>query len=125
MKRSLKQGSGYLVIDHSESPGLTPSDVAGMSGAIAVGKGEKFEADVQQCSHCQRGVVLRADRVRPRGYCPKCDHYICDGCEAIRAQTGECVPFLKRVDQAVDRLAKSSTDAPAPTPGAVVLTDAD
>jgi hypothetical protein len=100
MKHSLKDGSGYLMIDHRDSPGLTPADVAHVPGAIAVGGGEAFEADIQQCSHCQRGVVLRDDRVRPRGYCLKCNHYICDACETIRAKNGDCVPFMCVLDRA-------------------------
>lgn len=101
MKHSLKDGAGYLQIDHRESPGLLPADVAHLPGAIAVGQGEHFEADVQQCSHCQRGVVLRADRVRPRGYCPKCDHYVCDECDMIRVRTGACVPMRRVIDSLV------------------------
>lgn len=124
MKHSLKQGSGYLSIDHSESPGLTPADVAHVPGAIAVGKGEHFEADIQQCSHCQRGVLLNPDRVRPRGYCPKCDHYTCDGCEDIRLKTGACVPAVKVFDEAQEQVsrfvARDDPEAPAPR---ILLTD--
>jgi hypothetical protein len=98
--KSLKAGSGYLLIDHSDSPGLTPEDVAHVPGAIAVGKGIKHERDVQQCTHCQRQVVLEPLRTRDRGFCPKCNHYICDGCEAIRAKSGACVPFKQVLDRA-------------------------
>lgn len=97
---SLKQHAGYLVVDHRDSPGLSPADVAHVPGAEAVGKGEMFEADVLTCSHCQRGIVLNPARVRERGYCGKCDHYVCDQCETIRVKTGECMPIAKVVDQA-------------------------
>jgi hypothetical protein len=103
---SLKQGAGYLLVDHRESPGLTPEDVAHVPDAIAVGKGEVLERDIKQCSHCQRGVVLEPNRVRSRGYCPKCDHYVCDQCEAIRAKTGDCVPMVKVIDRAFDNAIK-------------------
>lgn len=99
MKRSLAHGSGYLTIDHRESPGLTPADVAHVPGAVAVGAGQQFEADIQQCTHCQRGVLLNVDRVRPRGYCARCDHFICDSCEAIQARTVDHVPFAKVIDR--------------------------
>ena len=98
MKHSLAHGSGYLQIDHRASPGLRPEDVAHVPGMVAVGEGKNFEADIQMCTHCQRGVLLNQDRVRPRGYCPKCDHYICDTCEIARVVTGECMPVKKQLD---------------------------
>jgi len=102
MKRSLTHGSGFLEIDHRESPGLTPADVAHVPGALAVPGGEHFETDVYQCSHCQRTVVLRAPRnkMASRGYCPSCDHFVCNSCEAIRVKTGTCVPFKAVLDRA-------------------------
>lgn len=100
MKHSLNDGAGYLSIDHTESPGLTPADVAGVPGAFAVPGGALLERDVQQCSHCQRAVVLHPGRVRARAVCPKCYHYICDGCETIRVATGQCVPFKAILDRA-------------------------
>lgn len=100
MKHSLADGSGYLVIDHRDSPGLTPADVAGVPGAMAVPGGQQLERDIQQCSHCQRGVVLNPGRVRARAVCQKCDHYICDGCAELLAATGQCVPFKAVLDRA-------------------------
>lgn len=103
MKRTLSAGAGYLQIDHRNSPGLTPADVAGIPGAVAVAGGEQLERDVMQCSHCQRSVVLNPGRVRARAVCPKCHHYICDGCEAIRvASGGACVPFKAVLDTAAN-----------------------
>jgi len=103
MKRSLASGSGYLQIDHTNSPGLTEADVAGVPGAIAVPGGSMLERDVQQCSHCQRGVVLNPGRVRDRAVCPKCHHYLCDSCEAARvASGGACVPFKQVLDRAFE-----------------------
>jgi len=99
MKHSLTAGAGYLVIDHRDSPGITPADVAHVpvAGPI-VGAGETFEADALTCSHCERGIVLNPARVRERGYCAKCDHYVCDACNAIRVKTGACVPLRQTID---------------------------
>jgi len=103
MKRTLAAGSGYLVIDHRNSPGLTPADVAHLPGVVAVPGGTVFERDMQQCSHCQRGVVLNPGRVRDRAVCQKCFHYICDSCEAARvASGGACVPFKQVLDRVFD-----------------------
>lgn len=54
------------------------------------GGGKLFEADTSTCAHCQRVVILHPDRTRLRGYCPKCDHYVCDNCAG-----GECTPFAR------------------------------
>lgn len=137
MKHSLKDGGGFLEIDHRDSPGVTPADVAHVPGALVVGPGEHFETDVYQCSHCQRTVVLTAPRERMplRGYCPKCDHYICNSCEQIRVATGHCVPFKAVLDRAADLAEKfaGQPDHPdaavdvdalrAPGPPRIVLTD--
>lgn len=48
------------------------------------------------CVHCNRVVVLNPQRARERGWCRKCDAYICDsvGCNA------ECNPFMQSVELA-------------------------
>jgi hypothetical protein len=55
--------------------------------------GKLLESATVTCSHCQRVVVLNPDRSRPRGYCSKCDHYICDLCDER-----ECMPVRKTFD---------------------------
>ena len=99
MKRSLRHGAGYLEVDHRDSPGLTPEQVAHVPGAIAVGKGQRLERDVLNCTHCERAVILHPLRTRDRGYCQKCNHYICDECEAIRVKTGVCTPMRQILDR--------------------------
>jgi hypothetical protein len=101
MKHSLAHGSGFLEIDHRDSPGVAPSDVAGVPGALAVPGGTRLERDIQHCSHCQRAVILNPGRVRARAVCLKCHHYICDDCERIRVKTLACVPFAKVVDAVI------------------------
>lgn len=109
---SLRQHAGYLIVDHSESPGVSPADFPRgfPKGTVFVGKGHALEADVQMCAHCQRAVLLNPERQRQRGYCAKCDHYICDapGCQL------ECRPIahvLERLQNAAEK-------------GGIVLTDA-
>jgi len=98
MKRSLKHGAGYLVIDHRDSPGVTPADVAHVPGQPIppVGQGQLYEVDVLTCAHCQTVVLLNLKRTRPRGFCAKCNHYICDNpvCHAT------CAPIAKVFDEA-------------------------
>lgn len=103
-RRSL---TSYLMIDHRNSPGITPEQAALSPGAIPVGKGRLFEADTVNCSHCSRLIVLNPQRSRERGYCPKCDRHICDECEAVRvAAGGACRPWKKLIDDFIDAGAK-------------------
>ncbi len=93
-KRSLE---GEYLIDHRASPGLTDEQV-GTFDSPTVGKGEVFESAIIMCSHCQASVVLNPDRSRSRGYCPKCDKYICDECEYLRSINFECREYARRLD---------------------------
>lgn len=122
--KSLADHCGYFEVDHRNSPGITPADVAHLPMMTAVPGGQLLQRDVKQCSHCQRGVVLEPKRVRPRAVCPKCYHYICDACEAIRVKTGACVEFRQQLDQAQNHLEKfiGREDHPDAQPK-IVLTD--
>jgi hypothetical protein len=78
---------GWLLVDHRACPGLADAPVF-------------FEAATITCSHCQRQVIRNPERTRARAYCPKCDHYICDQCEAVRvASGGECKPFNRIIEE--------------------------
>jgi len=66
--------------------------------------GGKQELPMATCSHCQRGIIMNPGRTRDRGYCPKCDHYVCDECELVRVSTGECITFKQRMDE-VEKIA--------------------
>lgn len=128
MQKSLSHGAGYLLIDHTDSPGLAPADVAQLpvphAMDFAVGSGQVLERDVKQCRHCQRTVVLHPDRVRPRAYCPLCDAYICDPCDAIRATSLDHTPFEKVLDLAQNHAEKflGRPDHPDASPD-ILLTD--
>lgn len=124
MRRSLKHGAGYLVIDHQDSPGISAAEIAHIPGMLAAPGGEILERDGKACWHCQRWVVFEPLRVRARGYCPKCDHYVCDTCEAIRVKTGECSPAVKQFDLAEEHLNKfvGREDHPDAQPK-ILLTD--
>ena len=89
---------GYLLIDHRAGPGLN---------CCGLGAGTVFESAIVTCSHCQRGIVLNPSRTRERAYCPNCDHYICDNCEAVRAQTG-CKTFKQVMDEVCEAAIKES-----------------
>lgn len=96
----MSKKEGYLLIDNRESPGVSEGLIH-QSGKDApfVRAGQMFESATVSCSHCQRIVILNPDRTRPRGYCRKCDAYICDspGCNA------ECNPFEKVIAEFIER----------------------
>jgi ribosomal protein S27AE len=105
MKHSLKDGSGYLIIDHTDSPGIRESDIPARlrDSTPIVPAGKKFEADIQFCAHCGSQVILNPNRTRPREYCPKCNHYICDNPICIKT----CSPIKKLFDHVDSHLSKS------------------
>ena len=101
---SKRRLEGYLQVDNRESPGVLPGQIPTPAGALPVGRSTMFESAVVTCSHCQRQVILNPDRSRPRGYCAKCDHYVCDS----PACNMECVPYAALLDRA-ERLAHAGT----------------
>jgi hypothetical protein len=91
-KRSLE---GYYAVDHRA---VDVPTCEGMPPGVR--NGQMFETPTITCSHCQAVVIVNPLRTRERAYCGKCDHYICDGCEAVRvARGGECKTFKQLMDE--------------------------
>lgn len=92
---------GYLIVDHSASPGL-PEEAARRSGYLPelAKEGKKFEASTLTCAHCKTVVVKNPLRQRERATCPKCNfHYVCDHCAAaMRHPDYVHMNFTKRSD---------------------------
>lgn len=81
---SLKRHEGYLVVDHSASPGLTPEQARQMGyDPTHAGEGKVLEQATLTCMHCKTPYLKNYFRERPREYCRKCDHYICDPCAYV------------------------------------------
>lgn len=105
---SKRQREGVVLIDHRNSPGISPEFIAKNNlDAPAVGAGQTFESAVSVCHHCQRDVILNPNRSRERGWCWNCDHYICDDCTAARQAGAPCVPFIQRMERHFNRLIKN------------------
>jgi len=88
---SKRRHEGYLLIDHSNSPGLP--DQAMPEGMPSRSGQTMFEAPTITCNHCQTIVVINPQRNRERAWCRYCDHYLCDKCGGILAATGVCYPY--------------------------------
>lgn len=86
---------GYLLVDHTFSPGITPEQLhaAGIQGP-AVGADKKGEFSTLTCCHCNTVVILNPLRTRNRNYCAKCDQYVCDN----PACNAGCMNFDKLLD---------------------------
>jgi hypothetical protein len=105
---SLKSQQGVLEINHRYSPGVPEEVMVKLGMPKEAGKKDSVvEYATFTCADCQKVVIINPKRTRPRGYCPKCNHYICDECEAIRfASGGVCRNFNNAVDAALNRIAK-------------------
>lgn len=97
---SKRRHEGYLIVDHRESPGVpfNPAMI-GKPDTMPVGRGITMESATVTCVHCQVVVVLNPLRTKPRGYCQKCDRYVCDSPFCNR----ECRPFEAVIEQAQER----------------------
>lgn len=95
------------MLDHRSTDGISDELVRGISPELPPGAGQgMFEAPTITCSHCQVVVVINPARIRERAYCAKCNHYICDGCGAIKAQTGECKTFNQVIEEIQEKAAR-------------------
>ena len=107
---SRRRQEGYLLVDHRASPGLDADALQSRGLHPGMGRGT-FESSTITCSHCQRVVVMNPDRSRERGYCQKCDHYVCDTCNLVRVQTGECRNYRAFLDQLNDKVVRQAQNS--------------
>lgn len=97
---SLRRHEGYLLLDNTCGPGVTEEFIRRSGKDVpCAGEGRKYESATITCSHCHAVVILNPDRSRPRNYCQKCDHYVCDqaGCAV------DCTPLKKVLDTLQER----------------------
>jgi hypothetical protein len=80
---SQKSREGYILLDHRASPGFTEEQARTLNLPYEQTKeGAMFEAASLTCAHCKCAVIKNPLRTRERAHCFKCNHYICDLCEA-------------------------------------------
>jgi hypothetical protein len=108
VQHSKRAQESYLMIDHRSSPGL-PAEMVRQSDLPPGARGGMFEAPTVTCSHCQRNIVINPLRSqdKPRAYCAKCDHYICDNCGVTMKLNGWiCYPWKQLEDDLLNQAAK-------------------
>jgi hypothetical protein len=94
----LSSHTGWLMIDHTNSPGI-PAEMApqvAAAGGVPVPGNTLRELDTWTCRHCQAIVLRNPDRTRPREVCRKCMAVVCDKCSLW------CEPFEKVAEAIVD-----------------------
>lgn len=103
--RTERKREGYLLIDHRNSPGVTPEFLSkmGVDPALAVAGGKTFEASTLNCVHCGTTVVLNPARTRERARCWRCNKYMCDKCAKVDSTLLKCEPLEKQIDEAGNR----------------------
>lgn len=104
--KSKRSHEGYLMVDNRNSPGL-PDAVTIAAGRPLTAANGLFEAPTYTCSHCQYVVVMNPNRQRERAYCSKCDHYLCDGCGAVKALNGVCLTMEEVFDNVQEQVVRA------------------
>lgn len=105
---SKRAQEGYLLIDHRNSPGLTPEFVRDNNlPGPAVGAGRTFESALCVCKHCGADVILNPNRSREREWCSQCDAYICDNCALRRKLGAPHVPMAQFLAEMFAKLSKT------------------
>jgi hypothetical protein len=108
--KSLQSHEGYLLIDHRDSPGV-PDEIMVPQGYIpGAGRGT-FESATYTCPYCEAVVVMNPDRSRPRAYCRKTDHYICDECDALRLTGVEMKTMKQIADEILNKNAREGVSS--------------
>jgi hypothetical protein len=90
---------GEILIDHRDSPGMTPAQAGSW---LAVAGGTAYESAIYTCGHCRFMVVIEPKRTRQRAWCGACAQYLCDDCEGIRHVTLRCHSAAQRRDQCLE-----------------------
>jgi hypothetical protein len=107
--RTKRSREAYILIDHRNSPGITPEfmEANGLTGP-AVGGGKSFESAMYVCCGCGADVIMNPNRSREREWCWSCDGYMCDGCGALRKLGHPHKPLKQKMAEAYHTLTKDN-----------------
>lgn len=104
--KSKRSHEGYLLLDNSVNQGVPEALVHQAGFPVGAARG-KFECATITCSHCQTVLIVNPLRTRPRAWCSKCDHYLCDACGMALHQTGVCRTFKQVAEEVVEAAVKA------------------
>ena len=107
MIHTKRSHEGWLLIDHTASPGtggLYAQAIRKDKDIPIVPEGKRLEVSIITCAHCQRGVILNPQRSHDREWCWGCNHYLCDGCGLIRKIDGMCRSMKALMDKLQEQI---------------------
>lgn len=78
---SINRNDGYLLLDHSNAMPVPEAQLVAAGLPETAGRGV-FECATLYCPHCGSHSLKNPERVRPREYCKRCNHYVCDHCHS-------------------------------------------
>jgi hypothetical protein len=108
--RTIASTEGEYLIDNRGTPGVS-EDLVIAQGLPAKAAHGLYEEACYTCSHCHRIVLKNRERTRPRGFCKKCNHVICDPCDQQYLNSGhQCIPFAAFAEEIVNAAAKGVAD---------------
>ena len=93
---------GELLIDHRNSPGISPEWAAARGlpqDTPIVGGGKTYETGLLSCSHCGADVIMNPQRTRDREWCMGCDRYICDSCGYLKKLGKRCMTLQQKLEE--------------------------
>ena len=104
---SKRSQEGVILIDHRNSPGISPEFMAenGINGPV-VEAGQIYESALTSCCQCGTNVILNPKRTRAREYCMACDSYLCDGCGLLRKLGHAHKPLRQTMAELYDKLSR-------------------
>lgn len=109
--RTLASLEGEFTMDNRCNPGVPDEVIVAQGLPVGAGRG-LFEEACYTCGHCQFQVVKNRERTRLRGYCKKCSHVICDGCDHKYVSSGhECKPWQQIIDEHLESVVQAEQSA--------------
>lgn len=97
-------------MDNRVNSGVPDEIVVAQGLPVGAGRGV-FECAFYTCSHCEKTVVKNLSRTRPRGFCKKCNHILCDDCDAKYLASGhQCIPFKAFAEEVRNAAEKGALD---------------
>ena len=96
-----------MFIDNRNNAGVPDEVMVAMGYPVGAGKGV-YESATYTCSHCHAVVIIEPKRTRERGFCRNCNSRICDGCNAVKAQTLTCKSMQRIIDETLEAAVKQA-----------------
>jgi hypothetical protein len=108
--RSIESTAGEFLMDNRVNSGVPDEIVVAQGLPVGAGRG-LFEEKCYTCSHCETVVVMNRSRTRPRGFCKKCNHVLCDACDVKYTSSGhQCIPVKAFAEEVVNAAINGAAD---------------